>query len=47
MSNALLDGSFVASPKPLVVETQGLEGIQKGFEQHKKGVSVSKVVVKL
>lgn len=47
VSDALSNGSLVASPKPLVIETRGLEGIQTGLERHKQGVSASKVVVRL
>ncbi|OKL60417.1 hypothetical protein UA08_03979 [Talaromyces atroroseus] len=46
LPEALAEGRFIPSPEPLVIG-QGLENIQSGYDQLKKGVSAKKVVVTL
>lgn len=43
---ALANGSLKALPEPKVIPG-GLEGIQKGLEEQKKGVSFGKIVIEL
>ncbi|KAJ5934153.1 Polyketide synthase enoylreductase [Penicillium verhagenii] len=45
LPNALKDGRYHAKPKPLVMETRGLQGIQEGYDVLRAGVSAKKVVV--
>ncbi|KAJ5106268.1 GroES-like protein [Penicillium angulare] len=42
---ALEERRYLAMPRPFVLETRGLEGIQEGYDVLKKGVSARKVVV--
>lgn len=46
LPSALVQGSFIAAPSPLVVG-KGLEYVQEAFDLHMKGVSAKKVVVSL
>lgn len=46
ITQALEAGKFVCAPPPLVVG-KGLEAVQKGLDENKKGVSAKKVVIEL
>jgi NADPH:quinone reductase-like Zn-dependent oxidoreductase len=46
LPQALAEGRYLAAPEPQVVG-HGLENVQEGFEQLKKGVSAKKLVVTL
>lgn len=46
LSQALSEGRYVAAPEPTIVG-KGLEGIQKGLDTLKKGVSAQKTVITL
>ena len=43
---ALKSGQLKCLPEPLVIG-KGLENVQKGFDENKKGVSAKKVVIEL
>ncbi|KAI0847438.1 GroES-like protein [Daldinia vernicosa] len=45
LEEALRLGTYKAAPRPEVVRTRGLEGIQEGLDVVKKGVSAKKIVV--
>ena len=46
VTTALAKGKLKCLPEPLIVG-QGLESIQKGFDEQKKGVSANKIVITL
>ena len=46
LPKALESGQFKCVPEPMVVG-KGLESVQKGLDENKKGVSAKKVVVEL
>ncbi|KAI1466144.1 GroES-like protein [Daldinia caldariorum] len=45
LEEALRSGTYKVAPKPEVVGTRGLEGIQEGLDIVRKGVSAKKIVV--
>ncbi|KAI1808912.1 GroES-like protein [Daldinia bambusicola] len=45
LEEALRSGTYKVAPRPEVVETRGLEGIQGGLDIVRKGVSAKKIVV--
>lgn len=48
LGDALLRGSYVPSPEPLIESTKGLEGIQEGFRTQKnETIGTKKIVVSL
>ncbi|KAI4098847.1 MAG: hypothetical protein LQ339_006250 [Xanthoria mediterranea] len=45
LHNALASGAYKVAPKPEVVPTKGIEGIQEGLDVLRQGVSATKIVV--
>lgn len=45
MMEALSKGKYHVAPPPQIVTTKGIEGIQVGLDQIKKGVSAGKIVI--
>lgn len=45
LPHALAQREYVVAPAPYVMETKGLEGIQEGINELRKGVSAKKVIV--
>ena len=45
LPKALMQRKYTVAPEPFIMGTKGLEGIQKGFDTLRNGVSAKKVVI--